>query len=544
MKKAISIGLLLGTLIVGNSCVDDKYDLDNLDATTAVKLENLTVPVRLETITLDDVLDISDESIIKKKTGKNGMFYAIETGGSFQAQPINVKEVEVLDYATISNLPLVVNNGEITPGEVEFSYLLGSGQVDDAIIRVTKLWVSDSKPLELGLTISSPMGTSIPQITNFVISIPETFAATYKGQTVINGEVNVDIVNGRIDSPIMIQVLDFGDGVYRENGNLDFTGMIGVKSGTVAAQNTTLEATFTMSPFNANKISGEIEYDVESPDFSPVELNDIPDFLMDGDSKLIISNPQVYINLENPVDAPFTGTLKILPYGNNGADVIIPLDPFVFNTVIAADIDNLFFTMPQGATIQQATDLQNVLYGEGIPQSLDIDLANPVVKGDINEVELGSDLMVSGDYTFFAPLAFESQSQILYQKKETDFFDGANDVNITKLVLSAYPTSKIPFNVNLTVYPLDKEGNRIKGARGNEISASGMVKAYANGSEQLVLSFDQPFTGLDGVEYIVTVNNMDGTALSPDQTLTLDKIRATITGSYIIVDDKYEEDYK
>lgn len=542
MKKTIYFAsLCLGGCLWATSCVDDKYDLSDIDTESAIKFDGLVVPVNLESIYLDQVLKVDDEdpsNPIKIFTDDQGnLRYAIQKSDEFHADPVYIKEIEAINGASINSLPILVNGTSIQSSMVPYVYMIGAGKVDDAIEKLYRLGLNN--PMEINIAFYYSDNSKSVSVDNLVLSIPESFTAFYHGQEFTGGEIPVTITSGMLDEPIKVYAIDFGsDGIEPEgasgNKSLVFDGMLGIKSGSVTSGEGTLYAQFSMSPFTANQISGSINYEIEAPAFNPVSLEDLPDFLREGESQLIISNPQLYFYLGNPTGAPFHTSLSIEPNGNNGNRIDVTMEPFESSIILAADPQELSLShLYPEATVQQETGLQYILYGQGLPESIDFNLGTTYLRGNVPNLVLGTYMNVEGEYTFFAPLAFDATSRILYQKSETDFFgEDMKEVKVEQLRLTCYPSTNLPFDLTLTVYPLNKEGERIT-KNGNEIKASGLVKANANGSEQLDINFNQPFTGLDGVEYVVSADFMNNEVLSPEQYIKLDKIRATVTGAYI-----------
>lgn len=535
--------LLCGSLLVMSACVDDKYDLDDIDTSTAIKLDNLVVPVNLESIYLDQVLKVDDDDpsnpiIIYNEDGKNK--YAIHKGGEFIADPLFLRLLEATSFATINAFPVPLSGNQMEAFSTDYEYVIGAGKVDNSIVRIYKMGIS--VPMEIDLQFYYNASNGIPEISNLVLSIPDSFTAFYNGNEFTNGEVAVNIVNGKLDNPILVYAIDFENGIepIGEEGarSLIFSGKIGIKSGNVLSSTENLMANFSMSPFTANEISGEINYQIEAPEFEGVSLEDLPDFLRDGDSKLIIQNPQLYLNFGNPTTADFYTSLIIEPVGNGGETLNFQMDGFKESVILATDFNNLAYANDYPGAMwiddyEVKTKFPYILYGEGLPEYINFSLGTTYVRGDVLNLTLGENLNVGGKYTFFTPLAFEATSQIIYQKSETDFFgDDMEAVNVTNLQLSAYPSTNLPFDLELIVYPLDKDGNHIY-SNGKVVSASGFVKANANGSEILDINLNTPFSGLDGVEYQVKAEFMNDEALSPDQYIKLDKIRAKVTGEYV-----------
>lgn len=74
------------------SCINGDYDLSNIDTTARISANNLKVPLNMDAITLDKVINPSEDGMIKEmvdpETGKT--IYAISEGGTFLSSAIQV----------------------------------------------------------------------------------------------------------------------------------------------------------------------------------------------------------------------------------------------------------------------------------------------------------------------------------------------------------------------------------------------------------------------------------------------------------------------
>ena len=73
--------LLTGTsalLAIGlTACVDDNYDLSDIDTTTRVSINDLVVPANIDDVTLGDIITFDEESRIRAVTIDGKTFYAL-----------------------------------------------------------------------------------------------------------------------------------------------------------------------------------------------------------------------------------------------------------------------------------------------------------------------------------------------------------------------------------------------------------------------------------------------------------------------------------
>lgn len=534
IPKLSLVVLTTACLCAVSSCKDDKYDLSDIDTTTAIKLDNLVLPVNLNEITLDQVLKVDEDDPDDPIKIINGS-YVIQKKGEFTADDVTVDMLEAEDYTTVDPLPLFTDAGgvQIQENTTMFSYLVND--VDPSLKSLSYLKLDEKE-----MMVTLDMVPNNINYNNVILEIPEGYIATYKNQEYFDGHIPVVIKNGQLDEPFYITSMTFAEPLFPKMvdgvNQLDITGPIGFYSATLdAPYNGDITANFIMYPFTANIASGTILYEIEDPEIEPVNLDDLPDFLTEGETKLILTNPQLYLSFPPMYGADYTGLMSITPNGP-GTITIDPfqLNDFPVNLVVAADPSDLWLEEEYPNPVTQPNpQLQYLVYGDGLPENIDFSLTNTNLNGSIDNFELGQDIKVVGQYTFIAPLAFEAGSQILYTKKETEFFgDDAEDVLVEELRITTNATTKVPFAVNLTVYPLDKKGERIKSKTGAYITATSGISAMAQ-NELLDLHFTEPFNGLDGVEFSVTADDMDGQQLKPDQTIMLKNIRAKVTGEYV-----------
>ena len=92
-SKFMLTGMSVLSLLVLSSCMDDAYDLSDIDTTARLQVKELTIPLNLDHITLDQVIDLDDDSEIVKETDANGnLVYVIKKEGTFLSDPIDVAQ--------------------------------------------------------------------------------------------------------------------------------------------------------------------------------------------------------------------------------------------------------------------------------------------------------------------------------------------------------------------------------------------------------------------------------------------------------------------
>lgn len=89
-SRLISFGSLAGLAVILTGCVDNDYDLSNIDTTSEIKVNNLTLPVKMDAITLNDIFDIEEGSKIQTVTVNGQEFYAVTQHGDISSQSIDI----------------------------------------------------------------------------------------------------------------------------------------------------------------------------------------------------------------------------------------------------------------------------------------------------------------------------------------------------------------------------------------------------------------------------------------------------------------------
>jgi hypothetical protein len=323
--------------------------------------------------------------------------------------------------------------------------------------------------------------------------------------------------------------------------------------------------TFPDGNIKITTFTGDIQYEVDGINVDPVSMKDIPDLLSQSGTDVKLVNPQIYVELNNPVYEKYgvfaTTSLELVPNPNTTDDqfkvdvkVDAPMNQFCMSP---NKPDNYYKNQGNGlldvdftnAEYLPFTNLGNILSGDGLPESIDINVVDPKIPAQhVKGFELGQKLgAVKGTYVFYAPLALAEGSKIKY----TDTFDEWNDadidaIEISKVKVNADMDSDIPFELEVKAYPIDKAGNKImdngKVVEGKAymIDANGkpmdVIPAKANGP--IVIEIEGTVRHLDGIILDAEIHGKDavtsqGNALKPGQHIKLNNLRMQISGEYV-----------
>lgn len=588
-----------GSAVLLSGCIDNNYDLSDIDTTTQIKFNNLTLPIQIDPVLLSDVIEVKEGDKIQEVTVNGETFYAVRQEGDFHSDPVHINAFSAEPSAmtpTHAEFQSVVAKAAqkktrlAAPSKTyslkervfkDFHYV--SDDVDEAIHDIVAL---DFDPLTLTIQLTmTGTDTSIPsKLTDIVLTIPQGLnitgvtapGYTYKpaDYTPTSGELSlgeVILTNGKASISILATGVDLDHTRYPEHEDVfdypthtfNFESQLTLNKANLTlspdnSQAAALPSTiffdieYSLNDINATHMLGDIEYHIDGDDLTidPVELKDLPDFLAGDETNLILHNPQIYLSLNNPV-APqglvYTSGLDIMSVRHGQTDGNYPLNAFT----VPADMGSgpyHFLLAPQPDQVANIPTeyapgirgvvypgLGNILSGAGLPNQLDLELVNPMIplQSMSSKIALGTDIEeMSGSYLFLAPLALEgtpdSGSLIVY----TDRSDGWNDEDVEAMTINhmsvkAVATSSLPYNVELSIHPIDADGHRIDA----DVTP---VSLPANATDQEIeCIIEGTVRNLDGLEYVARVRaNGDNTPLEPGQSISLDNIKITVTGNY------------
>ncbi|MDE5773690.1 MAG: hypothetical protein K2H86_04450 [Muribaculaceae bacterium] len=547
-------------LLMVTGCTDDNYDLDSLDQTVAISVNDLVVPVNVDQLVLNNLIDTSDDFI--EMTDKNGnKYYAFKRSGEFKSDPINIKTFTVHEPEDLEptssgamkddNVDPDLNIATDIKYNIDYmrkDFMYKIRDVEDKV-KIARQIETDNFYIKISLTVPAGMMQTGDKLTfkNLKIKFPKGLWAydsadknklvsaisnigTYDANTgllTINNYVTDKAVT---DLVLKAQVLDLNPpkGLVNDNGSIDFENSIIFESGSVILHTTDLGrlpntfdfyAYYDLPTFDVVKFSGYIEYTLEGLNFDPIDLDDMPDVLTDPETRIKIANPQLYLAINNTC-TPYNlgGQIGLELVSNRRPGSItykLPGDINVSNTVeknkysispAGADLNAIAgYDAADGAVLMPFPELSEVLYGNeqmgyGIPDNIDVEFTKSDIKGETKHFPLGTEIpAVTGDYQFIAPIALDKGSIIVYTGETIDWDIDVDDITINTFTLQTTATSDLPIDLNLSAKLYDKNGKEI--AKSTEAV---LIPAMAeNAPVKIVLEIENPINlkELDGLKY-------------------------------------------
>lgn len=574
------------------SCIDDNYDLSDIDTTSEFKVDNLALPINLDPVVLSDIIKIKEGDELKEVTIGDNTFYAVQRSGEFNSDGIYVNKFEAgAEKMNDRTATFRLRGSSSAPGKRnassnELMYLISpvrenleydatdiDGSVrdltviyfDDTVLKLTISTNGLSSGIQSRLTdvqLTVPKGLSIKNVKAGGVNYgpnaydPDSGTLTLaEGFDLTNNQASIEITADGVSLAGYDGTFTYNptsdSGTFKlqsvfniESANLRLTGDAGALA---SIQEVNFNVQYQLGSLMVNAILGSIEYDLSGTglDIDPINLSNMPTFLEDPETDLRLSNPQVYLQLKNPIGQyglKYQSSLNILVQRDGQPDlkfpsplVKVPATIGMYNFVLAPYPEKISSIPAEFASdIEKLTyeNLGNILSGNGLPNSLDIQLVNPMIPEQqlTSPFRLGTSIEgMEGSYMFLAPLSLAEDSQIV---KVVDgwWSEDLSDLNIDLLSITTNVTNEVSTSVILNVYAIDRNGEPISTVGSLELPENAVNQPI----EIKLMGLDgKPFNNLDGVKIYVMAGENEGQPLAPSQSITLDNIKARVTGNYI-----------
>lgn len=572
IKKALFLISAVSILPFVTSCVDDKYDLSDIDTTVKVDVNHLTIPVNIDQIDLSSIIDLDEEDNIKVIDGQ----YVIVEEGDFNSDEINIPDITlstphiptsetVINLKGASSMLRAVDSWEYDLKSNESVYDFKSTIVSEMIVSIDYLGCELSLDINISLDGVSQYVNGFT-FKNVVLQIPKGLKLTdaaggnYNPSTGELTFTQIRVNGSASDLHLVANGLDFkqSGGAYDyQNSTISVPGSMYIKSGTVLVQSSDIKAgitslpqqiklvtSYTLSDAHVASFSGKVRYDIDGADLTDVSLSDLPDVLTQESTNLSFVNPMIYLQIDNPLQSyniyARTG-LKISAYRGDVASDYSLDNPYfqigpdnadgIYNFCLSPSMPSSIDAAFAGAQHVPFTSLSNVLSGNGIPDKLVINLVSPMIPDQqVADFRLGQSLgSMHGKYKFMAPLQFTDGSTIVYSDKIDGWSsEDLDHVTVTELEVTLTVSTDVPVSVDFTGYPIDVNGKRI-----NNVEIVG-AQINANASQQkLTIRITGEITRLDGIEFVAKAKaGANAGVLKPDMKITLSDIRPVVSGYY------------
>lgn len=499
VKKTYPLwGFLLSFPLWTVSCVDNKYDLDkDIDMTVNVGGEHLAIPAgSSDTAYLSKIIEVEEGDILQPDAATR--VYHLTKKDDINVEPTTVNEVTIDETTTNLSSTEIVNatsssNVEVSaPVTTSGDFEAKSNNIDEALKELGALYAKTPVDLNLKIDFTNTGNLSFTKVKANKLKIVFPDYIVFKAEEGIQGHEL--ILDGQVLSEdgssysrtLKVEGYEFsknpGSGEKPVDGTLTIVGEISmegdvVTSGISGSGTLSLVPTAVLGEMTINSVNGVIQPNIKA-ETTNIELNDLPDFLKDEETRLDITNPVILLIAENPLATPVQIDAVLTPMKNNtqieGKEVKIEEGYDKKPIELAPNKKNLIALSRTGeCTIEGVTsnvkveDINNLL--ETIPDDIVVDLQPVVRNEDYYTAKLGWSYEMPSSYEVDVPLSFEQGLNIVYNDSIQDLNKDLNDLDKVglknvKVILSV--DNAIPLKLQLKA-----ENVQIKDVYGNELSA-------------------------------------------------------------------------
>lgn len=491
-------GFLLSFPLWTVSCVDNKYDLDkDIDMTINVGGEHLTIPAgSSDTAYLSKIIEVEEGDILQPDATTR--VYHLTKKDDIDVEPTTVKEVTISETTTKLEETKIVKttssliNEDVTEGiNTLGDFKAESNNIDEALKELGALYAKT--PVDLILTIDFQKEQSL----NFTRVQANKLKIVFPDYIVFKAEEGIQghelILDGQVLSEngssysrtLKVEGYKFsenaGAGKKPNGGTLTIEGVISmegevVTSGVSGTGILSLVPKTVLREMTANSVTGVIQPEIKA-ETTNIELNDLPDFLKDEETRMDITNPVILLRAENQLETPVEVDAVLTPMKGNaqidGKEVKVGSGYGKTPVVLASGKNVIALSRTGECTIEGVTsnvkveDINNLL--ETIPDDIEVDL-QPVVRNEYYyTAELGRAYEMPSSYEVDVPLSFEQNLNIVYNDSVQDLNKDLNDLD--KVILKKANVLLTVDNAIPLKLQLKPENVLIKDVYGNELTA-------------------------------------------------------------------------
>lgn len=497
VKKTYPLwGFLLSFPLWTVSCVDNKYDLDkDIDMTINVGGEHLTIPAgSSDTAYLSKIIEVEEGDILQPDATTR--VYHLTKKDDIDVEPTTVKEVTISETTTNLSPTEIVNatssSVEVPATVTTFGdFEAKSNNIDEALKELGSLYAKT--PVDLILTIdfanTGDLLFAKVKANNLKIIFPDYIV--FKAEEGIQGHEL--ILDGQVLSEngssysrtLKVEGYKFsenaGAGRKPNEGTLTIEGVISME-GEVVTSGVSGTGTLSLVPktvlreMTSSSVTGVIQPEIKA-ETTNIELNDLPDFLKDEETRMDITNPVILLRAENQLETPVEVDAVLTPMKGNaqidGKEVKVGSGYGKTPVVLASGKNVIALSRTGECTIEGVTsnvkveDINNLL--ETIPDDIEVDL-QPVVRNEsYYTAELGRAYEMPSSYEVDVPLSFEQNLNIVYNDSVQDLNKDLNDLD--KVILKKANVLLTVDNAIPLKLQLKPENVLIKDVYGNELTA-------------------------------------------------------------------------
>ena len=481
------------------SCVNEAYDLDNVDG-TAVIMKDVAMPIgNLDPIKINDIISFDDASMISKDADGN-LFLQFKSSDSFsESFTVPSFTIPFSDVISGSELTFEFETGPFAgqPGN-SVSERFTMPQNFKKSIKIdaqlpSEVLDAEYVQLAVGVQYSFTVESGTAHIAEgFKLDFPDWMTVVKtddnEAYVLVNDDDNKNVVNFVADKEVkdgtplevnlMITKVVFPEGslvdgkvtlddkaeanMIKVNGNI----YMDTKDYEVIPPSVKVSMDLDFNDFNVRSARLSLDMDLA---FGGQEINlpDYPEFFKSDGFVLDIYDVLLNFNVKNTLPLglelnadfkAFKNSVEIedVHIGANSPDGTVPL-------LIPAETENTTLVFSK---LGKDGAISLPLLGDMLIQQPDkIKVSDVVVSASRDFVEIvpGNTYDCSLGYELYAPLAFGKNFRLQYDLGLSDLAMDLSGYGISTAVLTMSVTNSIPLNFSLSAKALDADGQPVEG---------------------------------------------------------------------------------
>ena len=525
MKKS-TIAPLLACMLLSplafTSCTDDHYDLNEVDSTIGVGSDGLRLPTSsTDVIQLSDVLELNESDVVKIQ--ENGDYMFDQDGGDVTPAKPQIDIIHISKQSTTSEALVIpkdlitgingisnksgrrnANNIGLEAAVNQFKF---SGNKSAEVLALKN--VSVDANIKLTVSFSSALKSCISRIAKLSLKLPSYMsftATTTSGELTVQGNeitlANISTAN-EITLNVDINTLDFKQGsngslaISDSKINMDGTVVMGVEISPndinlagLSSGDLAITSQIQFPEFKVTGAQGRFSPTIDLGNLGEATINNVPDFLKDGNVVIDLANPQIWLttNSDLTVAGYVDGVIKSYKNGQviasanvNGINIQANATSKICICRNASLVDAGMFTQ-----VIEVPTLSSLI--RTIPDKLVFEADARADSQNEYAITFGRQYSIAPSYSIKAPIAFAEDARIVYNDsiddmnkdlKDLDFADG------TYINVDANVENKVPAHLTVSAYAVDVNGKRM-GDDMISIVVSNVIAASPDGNTPVV----------------------------------------------------------
>lgn len=462
MMSVKKMGMLfMGALMVFGSCVDDTYDMANKELVTDMTIEGnkLALPLgNLRPLMLDSLIKAEENAAIKNQDGVYcvGMEGAIEAMeyeiGSFKLKMEPSYSTKGLDFSKLFPGVMMldgINDDEILLSEVDIDAPLVIDEVvPDEVKRIEAVGFAEEVPVNITISLEGLEMLDAHMHIDLSFEVPsfldwycmEEGAVREGDRLLVAAEMN-PYKDKALKVKLMCRGLHFDrdefaatKGILPEidehgNNRLEYATGIHIHGDVfiddiewhdhVLGEEVRLAVAVAVDEVEVEDFHGIYAQELGAhSELLELNLDDELAFLNSGDNVIVLSDPQVTVELENMVSIPMSADMMLCPVDRQGNQLAkievkgVRINAARYNAdegVLEPRVTRLLFTCTpvdkQGYVNVVVEELPTLL--KELPEAVELVITPRIETDETHHVVLAKPLGIKGNYGLKAPLAFD-----------------------------------------------------------------------------------------------------------------------------------------